>query len=148
MNKVMRDFMIDIGLFLLLVVELAAVLSMPRGVSGHQASVSWHVHALLGIVLTGGCTLHAVLHWRWMAAVLAGKIKRPVKLIMDSMVSVMLVLAAISGHAAMTSAAAAGQHRVYGSIALLGLVVHGVKHMRWMASVARRLLAEPQPSVQ
>ena len=144
MNKVLRDFFLDMGLFLLLGLDVAAVLSMPRGVIGHQATVGWHIHALVGILLTLGCLTHIGLHGRWFPAAAKGKARLKIKLGMNSMVAVMLLLAALSGHAALTSASAAGLHRVTGSIALLGLVVHAVKHARWMVLVSKRFVSGPR----
>lgn len=144
MNKVLRDFFLDMGLFLLLGLDIAAVLSMPRGGSGLQATVGWHIHALVGMLLTLGCLIHIGLHARWFPAAARGKARLKIKLGMNSMVAVMLLLAALSGHAALTAASAAGLHRVTGSIALLGLVVHAVKHARWMVLVSKRFVSGPR----
>ncbi len=145
MNNVVRNYLLDAALFLLLGLDLVAVLSMPRGAVGHRMSASWHAHALVGIALAVGCFVHILLHRRWFpAAVTSGKGRLVIKLVMDSIVASMLLLAVLSGHAAMTSASAAGLHRVTGWIALLGLVVHTVKHARWMALITKRFISAPQ----
>jgi hypothetical protein len=64
---------------------------------------------------------------------------RKVKLGMNSMVTIMLVLAGISGLAAQASGALGRFHGAVGSIALLGLFIHSVKHLSWMFSTSKKL---------
>jgi hypothetical protein len=56
------------------------------------------------------------------------------------MVVIMMLLAGLSGHEALTSIATRNFHSFTGSIALIGLSIHGIKHMRWMAGMAKRLI--------
>jgi hypothetical protein len=139
MNKTFRNFWLDAFLFVLLSLNLIAVIVMPPLVEGVHPGVAWHVHAITGILMAFGCLVHIGLHWPWFQAVLTGKAKGRIKLVMNSMVAVTLLLAGLSGDAALGSAAAGSFHSLTGSIALLGLFIHGVKHMRWMASTGKRL---------
>lgn len=140
MNGTFRNFWLDIFLFLLLGADIALV-GLPHRTSaaGIQPGSDWHLHAVISILLTLGCLLHILLHWRWFLAVLTGKAKGRMKLIMNSMVAIMLLLAGLSGPTAHLSAAAGNFHDVTGILALLGMSVHGIKHIGWMILTARRL---------
>jgi hypothetical protein len=54
----------------------------------------------------------------------------------------MLLLASFSGHEAMTSGSGSDIHNFTGSMALIGLCIHGVKRIRWMAMTAQRLITD------
>lgn len=135
MNKTFINFWLDIFLFLLLGMDIALV-APPHGISTHS---DLHLHAITSSLLTLGCLLHIALHWRWFLAVLTGKAKGRMKLIMNSMVAIMLLLAGLSGPAAHLSATVSRFHDFTGITALLGMSVHGIKHIGWMASTAKRL---------
>ncbi|MGZ9221992.1 MAG: hypothetical protein ACXW4Q_07770 [Anaerolineales bacterium] len=141
MNKTLRNFWLDIILYLLLGVNIALVNLTPPAAEGVHPALGWHIHAMLGILLTLGCLIHIAWHWQWFQAVLTGKAKGKIKLGMITMVTVMMLLASLSGHDAMTSTAASSFHSFTGSLALVGLFIHGVKHIRWMALTSKRLIA-------
>jgi len=144
MNKTLRNFWLDVALCLLLGLDVAAIsVTRPEIAGGHTGL---HAHVIISIFLTLGCLVHTGLHWQWFRAVLTGKAKGKIKLVMISMVAVMMLLAGLSGHAALTSAAASNFHSFTGSMALIGLFIHGVKHTRWMASMAKRLITLGQPA--
>src|SRR5512145_1918602 len=136
MNKTFINFWLDIFLFLLLGMDIALV-GPPHGVSTHS---DLHLHAITSSLLTLGCLLHIALHWRWFLAVLTGKAKGGMKLIMNSMVAIMLLLAGLSGLAAHLSATVSRFHDFTGVAALLGMSIHGVRHIGWMASTAKRFV--------
>jgi hypothetical protein len=140
MNKTLRNFWLDIALYLLLGANIALVNLTPQTIVGAHPGPGWHVHAILGIGMTVGCLVHIVWHWQWIKAVLTGKAKGKIKLGMISMVTIMMVLAGLSGHEVMTSTAPGGFHSFTGSMALIGLFIHGVKHIRWMAMTSKRLI--------
>jgi hypothetical protein len=144
MNRTLRNFLLDIALYLLLGVNIALVNLTPRATAETHPGVGWHIHALLGILLTVGCLVHVVWHWRWFQAVLTGKAKGKIKLGMITMVTVVMSLACLSGHEAMTSLAGSSFHSFTGSMALIGLLIHGVKHIRWMAMASKRLITSGQ----
>ncbi len=148
MNKTLRNFWIDIILFVLLALDIALVCLSPRTPTGIHPGFGWHAHAFISILLTCVCLIHVVLHWRWFLAVLNGKAKGRVKLIMNSLVVIAMVLADLSGHALLESNAASRLHSLTGTFALIGLFVHAVKHTRWMVMTAKRLVREPRPLQQ
>ncbi len=148
MNKTLRNFWIDIILFVLLALDIALVCLSPRTPTGIHPGFGWHAHAFISILLTSVCLIHVVLHWRWFLAVLSGKAKGRVKLIMNSLVVIAMVLADLSGHAMLESNAASRLHSLTGTFALIGLFVHTVKHTHWMILTARRLISDPHPLQQ
>jgi len=141
MNKTLRNFWLDAALFLLLGLDIAALRITRLEAAGEHLGFGLHAHVIISILLTLGCLVHIGYHWQWFKAVLAGKAKGKIKLIMISTVTIMMLLAGLSGHAALTSTAASNFHSFIGSMTLIGLFIHGVKHMHWMISVARRLLS-------
>ncbi len=142
MNKTLQNYWLDMALFLTLGLDVFAAIGLPDGQTlGHQLSLAWHIHAISSVLLAVGCLVHILLHLRWFQAVLAGKAKGRIKLVMNSMVTIMLLLAGISGHAAIDSAAASRFHSLTGSFALIGLSIHAIKHTPWMAAVTRRLVS-------
>jgi len=144
MNKSLRNFWLDICLYLLLGANIALVSLTPPATAGVHPGFDWHLHAMLGVCLTVGCLVHMVWHWRWFVAVLTGKAKGRIKLGMIVMVTVMMILASFTGHEAMTSASASGFHSFTGSMALIGLFIHSVKRIHWMALTAKRFITGPQ----
>ncbi len=148
MNKTLRNFWIDIILFVLLVLDIASITLTPRSPTGIHPGFGWHVHIIISILLTVACLVHVTLHWRWFLAVLSGKAKGRVKLIMNSLVVIAMALANLSGHEALTSDAARRLHSLTGAFALIGLFIHTVKHTRWMVLTAKRLGSERRPLQQ
>ena len=144
MNKALRNFWLDVSLLVLLGVNLATFGGARSGSSVADLNLAGHLHIITGILLMLGCLVHIGLHWRWFQAVLTGKAKGRIKLFMNSMVVVFLLLAGLSGHAAASSLRASRFHSLTGSLALLGLFIHSVKHSRWMANVVKRLIANRQ----
>lgn len=142
MNKTLRNFWIDIILFLLLGTDTALVIFTRQTPAGAHPGLGWHFHALISILLSLVCVVHTLLHWRWFQAVLTGRAKGRVKLIMQSLVVVIMVLANISGHEVLASHTAGRLHSLTGTLALIGLCVHAVRHSRWMAGVAKRLIVD------
>ncbi len=142
MNKTLRNFWIDIILFLLLGMDIVLVSFTRQTPAGIHPGLSWHIHAVISIFLSLGCLIHIVLHWRWYQAVLTGKAKGKVKLIMNSLVIIAMLLANLSGHVVLTSNTAGRLHSLTGIIALLGMVIHGIKHTCWMAMTAKRLITD------
>lgn len=140
MNKTLRNFWLDMLLFLLLGLDLALVGLTPRELAGVHPGPGWHVHALVSILLSLGCLLHIALHWPWLKAVLSGKAGGRGKLIMNGMVMIMMLLANLSGHTILESNAANGLHSLTGYLALIGMFVHGLRHAHWMAMMAKRLI--------
>ena len=140
MKKTLRNFWLDAFLILLLGLNITAVIIMRPQAEGVHPDLAWHVHVVIGVLMAIGCLIHIVLHWQWLQAVLTGKAKGRVKLFMNSMVSVMLLLSVASGHEAFAS----GFHGFVGSMALIGLFIHSIKHMRWMVSMAKKLRTSNQ----
>lgn len=140
MTKTLRNFWLDIALFALLGVNLATLGEAQAATSAADLSLGGHVHVFSGIFLTLICLVHIGLHWQWFRAVLTGKAQGGIKLFMNSMVTVFMLLAGASGHAALTSTAASRFHGLTGSLALVGLFIHSVKHLRWMASVTKKII--------
>lgn len=145
MNKAVRNFWIDILLFLLLGIDIALVTLTPQTPVGVHPGFGWHIHVLISILLTFGCLVHVGLHWRWLIAVFSGKAKGRIKLIMNSLVVIAMLIANLSGHAVLESGAAGRLHSFTGILALIGLIVHAVRHSRWMILTAKRLTADPRP---
>ena len=141
MNKVLRNYWLDIALFVLLGVNAASLGGAQSGTLPGQPNVAWHAHVISGILLALACVVHIGLHGQWFQAVFTGKAGGRIKLGMNSMVMSMTVLAGVSGHAAITSASASRFHELTGAIALLGLFIHAVKHLRWLAAATRKLIA-------
>src|SRR5512136_1520443 len=139
MNKALHNFWIDIILFLLLGMDIALVIFTRREPQGVRPGLAWHAHAALSTLLTLGCLVHILMHWRWFVAVLTGKAKGRMKLIMNSLVILTMVIANVSGHAVLASSAVSMLHSLTGAFAMIGLFVHGIKHTRWIAMTAKRL---------
>lgn len=142
MNRTFRNFWIDIILFVLLGLNIALISLTPRSPTGIHAGLGWHAHALISILLTFVCLVHVILHWRWFLAVLSGKAKGRIKLIMNSLVVVTMLAANLSGHAGLASNAASRMHNAIGTFAMIGLFVHGIKHARWMVMMAKSLTGD------
>ena len=145
MNRTLRNFWLDVFLFVLLGMDIALVSLTPRTPAEVHPGLGWHLHALISILLTLGCLMHIVMHWQWFQAVLSGKAKGRMKLIMNGIVVIMMLVANLSGHEVLTSSALRGLHNVTGVIALLGMSVHAIRHTGWMAATARRLHRWPAP---
>ena len=144
MNKRIRNYLLDMALFLLLGVNIVS-LARPRAESLSGTSPA---HIISSILLTLACLVHIVWHWGWFRAVLTGKVKGKIKLSMNSMVTVMILLAGFSGFVAQASSAMDSFHTAVGSVALLGLFIHSVKHLHWMISTTKRLITgSRQPKV-
>jgi hypothetical protein len=60
---------------------------------------------------------------------------------MNSLVVVTMILANLSGHALLEAGAASRLHSLTGTFALIGMVVHAIKHMGWMATMTKKLIA-------
>ena len=144
MNKTLRNFWLDVILYVLLGANIALVNLTPQNIPGIHPGFSWHIHALLGILMAVGCLVHIVWHWQWCRAVLTGKAKGKIKLGMISMVTILMVLASLSGPDLLTFASPSNFHSFTGSMALIGLFIHGVKHVRWMAMMSRRLISHSE----
>jgi hypothetical protein len=144
MNNVLRNFWMDLALFLLLGLSITTLGGVRADAPRADLGLAGYLHVFSGIVLTLGCLVHIGLHWQWFRAVLTGKTKGRIKLVMNSLVAILLLLAGLSGRAALSSTAAAGFHSLTGSIALLGLFIHAVKHVSWMVSTTKRLTIGPR----
>lgn len=140
MNKTLHNFWIDIILFLLLGMDIALVSFTRQTPAGVHPGFGWHVHAAISIFLSLVCVVHMALHWRWFQSVLTGKAKGRMKLIMNSLVVMAMVIANLSGHTMLTAHVASQLHSLTGTFALIGLSIHGIKHMRWMAMTTKRLI--------
>ena len=140
MNKMRRYFFLDTGLLLLLVVNLST-LGGGRAGTSFGAELRNHLHAISGIGLMFASLVHITLHLPWFRAVVTGKAKGRIKLIMYSMVAVFFLLAFLSAPAADVSTAAGRFHEWTGALAVAGMVIHSLKHLRWMVSAGRIILA-------
>jgi hypothetical protein len=139
MNKVMRNYWLDVALFILLAINIAT-LGQVRGVaSAADLSLGGHIHAVSGIAMGIAGLMHITMHWSWIRAVLSGKAKGKMKLFMDVMVTLALILAAVSGQAALHSFVADRFHTITGAIALVGLSLHAIKHMPWIRVMTKKL---------
>jgi hypothetical protein len=153
MSKTPRSFWLDIALFTLLSMNIATLGKIQPGALMADLSIGGHIHIFSGILLTLACLVHIGLHWRWFQAVLTGKVKGKIKLVMKSMVIILMLLAGVSGPLAHASSQASRFHSAVGSLAILGLFIHAVKHLRWMTAATRKLIAggrqeNARPAVQ
>jgi hypothetical protein len=146
MNRMKRNFFMDISLVTLLVVNL---ITLGGGESGSSpgAELRSHLHAISGIGLMLVSLVHIILHIPWFRAVMGGKVKGRIKLLMYGMVSTFILLAFLSGPAADASATAGRFHEFTGSLALVGMAVHSVKHARWMGSAGKKIITGGQDKV-
>lgn len=142
MNNTIRNYVLDMALFLLLGINIVSV----TGRHAESSSGTSPTHIIPSLLLTIACLVHIVWHWGWIRAVLTGRIRGKIKLGMNSMVTVMMVLAVFSGVAAQASNAMDRIHNAFGFVALLGLVIHSVKHLRWMFSTSRKLFLQQTKS--
>jgi hypothetical protein len=140
MKKAIRNFWLDLGLFALLVLNVATLAGPRPDRAATAIGFGNQVHIVTGVILALACLAHIVLHWGWFRAVLSGKAPGKVKLFMNGMVSLFLLLAAVSGPAALDSLRADRFHSLFGSLALIGLFIHSVKHLRWMAAMGKKLV--------
>jgi hypothetical protein len=143
-KKTVRNFWLDVALFLLLGLDIAMVRATGSETTGIHTGL--HIHVLINVLLGIGCLMHITMHWGWYQAVLSGKAKGKTKLIMTSFVMIMMLLAGLSGNVALSSTAASNFHSFTGSMALIGLSIHGIKHIRWMVLTGKRLIATPETS--
>ena len=139
MVKMRRYFFLNMGLWLLLVVNLSTLGGSRAGTS-FSAELRSHLHVLSGIGLVLACLVHITLHLSWFRAVVTGKVKGRIKLLMYSLVSVFFLLACLSGPAADASTAAGRFHAWAGSLAIVGMIIHSLKHARWMVSAGKKIL--------
>jgi hypothetical protein len=136
MNRISRNYLLDMALFLLLGINVISL----TGTRAESSPGTSPAHIISSVLLTLGCLAHIIWHWEWFRAVLTGRIRGKIKLGMNSMVTVMILLAGISGFAAQTSSAMDRFHDAVGSVALLGLIIHSVKHLYWMIATTKRLV--------
>jgi hypothetical protein len=108
MNKVLRNYWLDIALFVVLAVNAASLGGAQSGGLSGQPNVAWHVHVISGILLAVVCIAHIGLHWQWFRAFVTGKARGRINLAMKSMVVVMMILAGASGQMATHSLVTAG----------------------------------------
>jgi len=139
MNKMTRNFFLDIGLFMLLVVNLST-LGGNRSGSAFGAELESHLHIISGTLLMLASLVHIALHFPWFRAVVSGKAKGRIKLFMYSMVSIFALLAFISGFSVDTSTAAGRFHEMTGSLFMVGLTIHSIKHARWMVFAGKKII--------
>jgi hypothetical protein len=143
MNKMTRNFILDIGLLMLLVVNLSTL-----GGGGSRSSfgveLKSHLHIISGTGLILVSLVHIALHIPWFRAVVTGKAKGQIKLVMYCMVTSFFLLAFISGLFADTSIAAGRFHRLTGSLVVVGLAHHILKHARWMVFAGKKIIAGRQ----
>jgi hypothetical protein len=141
MNKTIRNYLLDMALFLLLAVDIASL----AGRQAEASSVAMTSHIVSSVLLALGSLVHIIWHFGWIRAVLAGRVKDRIrcriKFGMNSMVTLMIALAASSGFAALVSDPMDRFHGTVGSVALLGLFIHSVKHLRWMFATSRKLFS-------
>jgi hypothetical protein len=137
MNKTIRNYLLDMALFLLLSIDIVSLARM----HGDPSSGASAAHIVSSVLLVLGCLVHITWHWRYILAVLSGKVKGKIKLGMNSMVTVMMVLAGFSGFAAQATGTMDNFHGAVGSIALMGLFIHSVKHLHWMFSASKKFTA-------
>ena len=137
MNKTIRNYLLDMALFLLLGIDIVSLVRM----HADSSSGALAGHIVSSVLLVLGCLIHIAWHWRYILAVLSGKVKGKIKLGMNSMVTVMMVLAGFSGFATQASGAMNNFHGTVGSIALMGFFIHSVKHLRWMFSTSKKFIA-------
>lgn len=137
MNRTIRNYLLDMALFVLLGINIVSLTGTRAGSSSGDSSA----HIISSVLLTLGCLTHIIWHWGWFRAVLTGRIKGKIRLGMNSMVTVMILLASFSGFAAQASSVMDRFHDAVGSVALLGLVIHSVKHLYWMIATTRSLVS-------
>jgi len=140
MTKMTRNFILDIGLMMLLVVNLSTLGGGGSG-SSFGAELRSHLHVISGIGLIFASLFHIMLHIPWFRAVVSGKVKGRIKLFMYSMVFIFALLTVLSGHSAGTSNVARRFHEMTGSLFMMGLTIHSIKHARWMVFAGKKIIA-------
>jgi hypothetical protein len=93
MHKLIRNYLMDMALFLLLGINIVSLV----GTREAPSSGAPIAHTVSSGLLAAACLVHILWHWEWFRAVLKGRIKCKIKLGMNGMVSVMVLLALISG---------------------------------------------------
>ena len=139
MNQLRRNFALDGGLVVLLVVNLFTHEGGGAG-SSFGAELMGHLHIVTGIGLMLASLVHIVLHLPWFRAVVTGKVNGRIKLFMYSMVTAFFILAFFTGLAADASTAAFRLHGLAGSLVVVGLTIHIIKHARWMVFAGKKLI--------
>ncbi len=140
MLKMKRNFFMALSLFTLLLVNLITLGGGdPRTSFGSE--LRGHLHAISGIGLMLVALVHIILHISWFRAVINGKAKGRPKLFMYGMVSIFILLAFISGLVADGFIRVGRFHAFTGTITLLGMVIHSLKHTRWMVFAGKKILA-------
>lgn len=135
MTKWIRNFLMDAALFLLLGANLMALRGRQAGLPEGTSTG----HIIASLALAAACLVHIVWHWGWFQAVLAGKARGKIKLGMYTMVAGMACLAVASGVFALGAGGTGGFHNAVGFVAMLGMVIHSVKHLPWVVAATRRL---------
>jgi len=135
-----RNFILDTGLIILLVVNLSTLGGGGSG-SSFGAELRGHLHMISGVGLMLACLVHILLHIPWFRAVISGKAKGRIKLFMYSMVSSFFLLAFITGVSADTSTAAMRFHATTGLLVVFGLIHHILKHTRWIVFAGKKIIA-------
>ena len=146
MNKMTPNFFLDTGLMMLLVVNLSTLGGGGSGLTfGAELRSQLHVISGTGLILAS--LVHITLHIPWFRAVVSGKAKGRIKLFMYSMVFIFALLAFLSGHSADTSNAARRFHEMTGSLFIMGLIIHSIKHTRWMVFAGKKIIAGRQENI-
>jgi hypothetical protein len=141
MKTMTRNFWIDLVLLLLFCLTTVFLFGGGPKTTTEYRNVVRHVHAFFGIMLILVSFVHIWCHRRWIGAAATGKLHgKRVKVFMYCLAAVLMVLAFFTGHVAMGFENGTGSHRVVGYAVLIGLSVHVLKHLRWMAMTARRLV--------
>lgn len=81
MSKTIRNYCLDVALFLLLGINIASLVLTHNDPS---AGIS-PAHIASGALLVLLSLVHICMHWRWFRAVLSGKAKGKIKVMMDSL---------------------------------------------------------------
>jgi hypothetical protein len=139
MNKIIPNYCMATVLFLLLGLNIASIVTVSMS----------DFHDISGLLLALASLAHCALH-RPVAQAFYRRLPGKIRLIVNGAVMLALLLAVMTGLVALVKPAAGALHEITGGIVLLALLVHGARHLRWMAAVSARLLSggrEPAPQI-
>ena len=140
MNGKKHQSRANVLLFVLFGITLVCLVDMIGETGAPHPGAGVHFHAFAGFVMTVATFFHIRHHRRWFMAAVKGKLKGRalVRLVMNTTVFTLMIVACLSGFDAMRTQGITPFHAIAGSGAALGLMIHCVRKLRSRVKSAQR----------
>jgi hypothetical protein len=146
MNKTVRNLWYAIFLYALLGINLVTSINLLLNPDVAFPAPALVLHIISGTLLAAGCLLHVWWHRVCFQTAFRPKGANRTALIMNSIIMILLLIAAISGFTSLDRTTGGGPHDAIGIIALIGLLIHAIRHISWMTRVTKKPLKKVSQS--